>query len=779
MVAISAVALATTWGLLVVAEFHQLFRIAAVGSGGAVDQPNPNNHGPQQFIVISGYPLNSAPLTYSKQQVLDVIANGPDSVASFWSKNSYGQVQIVGLDGQAMNDDDVFGPYPLDLGATGESTCNPAIARAAVQAAKSADAGFTTRLFDGLRVIVLTNAYCDYGGSALKINFGAQENPLRLTFSISLALDRNIFGSYEDFFVTTHEVGHTLNLGHAGYHLCPPEGAVSPDDCVDPTNIDAGRGNPYDIMGRGGYVRGRGDLLGQSTARLLHQATWLREDPAAPYQLKTVTPNTLPSNATYYLSPLSSSATGLKAIRIPHGYADRGDLSTDPSDPHEYLYVEWHTPEGLDANIPSEQTDVFTGAMLHVTAYGNPFLIHPVALDSTISCTGASIAACPRSLHAVLPWNSSYTDPNTATTVSVGNPTPAGLLPVTITHLGRTDFDPPQNLQLAEVARPAPCTATYRATAEDASGISRIAFTLKTAAGAVTTVERTGSPAEVDVDLTAYPLGFLSFKAYDDAQRTGGIFENLSSSPLGVKIADRACAQQSPPPRVTVSSPDLPALFDTAEQSPYRIIDNTEHYYGLRFPGSLQSPIPLTFRVTNDAGLRDVTLYEFFNYSGADSGGYPTDFVDGGSPKLLAYDLLNGRYVHEVSLTLALDPGTHFLTFTADGVGVQQTNVNFFLDVVLPPPFTRGDTDADGILKITDAVRILDYLFVGGVKDLGCLDAADVNDDGVVGISDPIALLDYLFSGTSPDLPPPMNVCGQDPTPDSLRCASFRACGVP
>lgn len=91
--------------------------------------------------------------------------------------------------------------------------------------------------------------------------------------------------------------------------------------------------------------------------------------------------------------------------------------------------------------------------------------------------------------------------------------------------------------------------------------------------------------------------------------------------------------------------------------------------------------------------------------------------------------------------------------------------------------FKRGDVDGDGVLKITDPIRILDYLFIGLVKDLSCLDVADVNDDGAVNIADPIYLLDYLYSGTRPAPPDPFNSCGIDSTPkDNLGCSSFPVC---
>jgi hypothetical protein len=85
--------------------------------------------------------------------------------------------------------------------------------------------------------------------------------------------------------------------------------------------------------------------------------------------------------------------------------------------------------------------------------------------------------------------------------------------------------------------------------------------------------------------------------------------------------------------------------------------------------------------------------------------------------------------------------------------------------------FVRGDTDRDGEIAITDALLIIDRLFLGG-EPFACEDAADADDDGEVALTDAVAVLGRLFLGGSA-LPPPGPRCGPDPTPDSLSdCAS-------
>lgn len=83
--------------------------------------------------------------------------------------------------------------------------------------------------------------------------------------------------------------------------------------------------------------------------------------------------------------------------------------------------------------------------------------------------------------------------------------------------------------------------------------------------------------------------------------------------------------------------------------------------------------------------------------------------------------------------------------------------------------FRRGDVDSDGALLMTDAVLILYALFRTG-DTLACADAADTDDSGSVNITDVILLLHYLFRGGATLPPPGVQICGQDRTPDELRC---------
>jgi len=89
-------------------------------------------------------------------------------------------------------------------------------------------------------------------------------------------------------------------------------------------------------------------------------------------------------------------------------------------------------------------------------------------------------------------------------------------------------------------------------------------------------------------------------------------------------------------------------------------------------------------------------------------------------------------------------------------------------------PFTRGDVDMSVEVNITDAVRILSWLFTGG-EPLPCHSSADTDDNAAVDLTDAIYLLRFLFlSGDPPAAPFPG--CGKDPTIDDLGCRSAKTC---
>jgi hypothetical protein len=83
--------------------------------------------------------------------------------------------------------------------------------------------------------------------------------------------------------------------------------------------------------------------------------------------------------------------------------------------------------------------------------------------------------------------------------------------------------------------------------------------------------------------------------------------------------------------------------------------------------------------------------------------------------------------------------------------------------------FRRGDIDANGVVEITDAVKLLGYLFLGGGTP-ECLEAGDTDNNGVVDITDAVTNLGYQFLGATPPAAPGPLTCGPDPAEPMLGC---------
>ncbi|MCZ6795751.1 MAG: CotH kinase family protein, partial [Planctomycetota bacterium] len=111
-----------------------------------------------------------------------------------------------------------------------------------------------------------------------------------------------------------------------------------------------------------------------------------------------------------------------------------------------------------------------------------------------------------------------------------------------------------------------------------------------------------------------------------------------------------------------------------------------------------------------------------------------------------------------------LSPGS-----PAIGAGRDGTDMGAFPSGGGAVRFVRGDSDSNGAVNLSDAVRTLLYLFQGA-GPVRCPDAADANDDGGINLTDPIFLLNYLFLGGSPP-PPPFPQEGVDPSGDGLDCS--------
>lgn len=124
-------------------------------------------------------------------------------------------------------------------------------------------------------------------------------------------------------------------------------------------------------------------------------------------------------------------------------------------------------------------------------------------------------------------------------------------------------------------------------------------------------------------------------------------------------------------------------------------------------------------------------------------------------------------------------PGTYtFELLVDDGQEVDNTSsaeVTVTVTGQTAASFRRGDSDGNGNVELTDAVRTLNWLFLGGVQPQ-CLDAADSDDTGSVDISDAVKILNYLFLGGAPPAAPGPMECGVDAAEDELADCVYENC---
>ena len=62
------------------------------------------------------------------------------------------------------------------------------------------------------------------------------------------------------------------------------------------------------------------------------------------------------------------------------------------------------------------------------------------------------------------------------------------------------------------------------------------------------------------------------------------------------------------------------------------------------------------------------------------------------------------------------------------------------------PPYMCGDANADEMVNVSDAVHIINYVFIGGDPP-DPLESGDVNCDGSCNVSDAVWIINYVFSG--------------------------------
>ena len=68
------------------------------------------------------------------------------------------------------------------------------------------------------------------------------------------------------------------------------------------------------------------------------------------------------------------------------------------------------------------------------------------------------------------------------------------------------------------------------------------------------------------------------------------------------------------------------------------------------------------------------------------------------------------------------------------------------VDVYALPTYICGDANADETVNVSDAISIINYVFLGGVPP-DPAESADTNCDGKVNVSDAVQIINYVFLG--------------------------------
>jgi hypothetical protein len=82
----------------------------------------------------------------------------------------------------------------------------------------------------------------------------------------------------------------------------------------------------------------------------------------------------------------------------------------------------------------------------------------------------------------------------------------------------------------------------------------------------------------------------------------------------------------------------------------------------------------------------------------------------------------------------------------------QSGNSDIYLDVSVNPYIGGaqgrcGDANADANVNVSDAVWIINYVFIGGSEPQPVLACGDANSDGMVNVSDAVWIINYVFIG--------------------------------
>lgn len=193
---------------------------------------------------------------------------------------------------------------------------------------------------------------------------------------------------------------------------------------------------------------------------------------------------------------------------------------------------------------------------------------------------------------------------------------------------------------------------------------------------------------------------------------------------------------------------------DTAPNAPLNITPDNEE-------SNIVLPVTLSWRASDPDG--HVLTYDVFLGTGSISI-VGSEEIQGGEIPLHTQGLTEALV--EVS---DLEPGLKYFWRVVASDGQIETEGPVWNFTLAAIAFRRSDANSDGRFDLGDAIFNLLYLFLEAPEP-SCLDAADFTDDGIVNVTDAIAIINFVLLGGS--VPPePYPECGQDDSRDKLSCS--------
>jgi M6 family metalloprotease-like protein len=343
-------------------------------------------------VLLLSYP--STPITpgYTASYVNNAFFGPAPSVSDYWRDASYGS---------AFGSGDVFGPFTLDADYTCAQT--EEILQAAIQAADST-VDFTAYQHIFLILPVVGTSFCGWDGLA-QIGCTVQQSPSKGNFTTSvswieaISIGPNIFGALGGLISTAiHEGGHNFGLRHAS----STDYDTLPAGPIGTAGVHAEYGDPFSNMAYnpGHFAAPHKNMLGW----LSEGTGWLEVE----------------SGGTWTVAPLSAQTSDAPhALRVQRGTGNQ-----------QWLWIEYRQPIGsyeptvLENGAPRD----FRGALIHMedpsqtswAGYTELLDFQPVRLPNDFD-------------NAMLKAGSTWSDPYSNLTLTVGQATPSGLT-VTVSY---------------------------------------------------------------------------------------------------------------------------------------------------------------------------------------------------------------------------------------------------------------------------------------------------------------------------------------------------------